>query len=237
MMKSLNCPNCGAALPAYAGGAEFVACEFCKTSFRASNAETPKPDFGALLFETDFSQKDFTGWNLLEAQRTERIAGNPPQLKVAFDPKGGFCDVLESSGLYDNVDIGLTFQFMEGKPGSIYGAIFTRYGAGGGYGFLLSPQGSYALGYHMQDSANKMIWKNLLTWTKHSALRAGLNEKNRLRVICNGDRLKIYLNGVLATSISDSSFEVGRLYVTFSPGKESNIVAAISDLQLREALS
>jgi hypothetical protein len=81
-----------------------------------------------------------------------------------------------------------------------------------------------------------MVWRDLMGWTTHTALRSGLNESNRLRVICDGDRLRMYLNGVLATSIRDERFEEGRLYVSFPPSKESHVVVAVSDLQLREVL-
>jgi hypothetical protein len=235
-MKSLNCPNCGATLPAHSGKMDVVTCEFCSTTFRTSNTYTPEPTMGNLLLSADFSKKPVPGWSFFNEEQLKPVNGNPPELRGSFEPKNGLCDMLGSSGLFDNVDMSVTIKFLEGKHEWIYGGVFTRYGADGGYGFLISAQSSYKLGYYEKGTDDKLAWKDLMSWTTHSALRPGLNEANRLRVISDGDRLKMYLNGVLATSIRDTRFEVGRLYVSVSPSKESNLVVAISDLQLREVL-
>lgn len=233
-MKSLNCPNCGATLPAHAGKMDVVTCEFCSTTFRISNTHTPEPTMGNLLLGADFSKKPVPGWSFFNEDLLKLVSGNPPELRGSFEPKDGLYDVLGSSGMFDNVDMSVTIKFLEGKYDWVYGGVFTRYGLNGGYGFLISGQSSYKFGYYEKGENDKMAWKDLMSWTSHSALRSGLDVANRLRVICVGDRLKLYLNGVLATSIRDSRFDVGRLYVSVSPSKESNLAVAISDLQLRE---
>ena len=235
-MKSLNCPNCGATLPAHASKMDVVTCEFCNTTFRTSKTHTPEPTMGNLILGADFSKKPIAGWGFFNEPQLKPVSGNPPELRASFEAKDGLYDVLGSSGLFDNVDISVTIKFLEGKHDWIYGGIFTRYGPDGGYGFFVSGQSSYKLGYYAKDKEDKLEWKDLMAWTTHNALRSGLNESNRLRVICDGDRLKVYLNGVLATSIRDTRFEVGKLYVSCYPSKESNIVVAISDLQLREVI-
>jgi hypothetical protein len=233
-MQSLNCPNCGASLPAYAGKADFVTCEFCGTTFRTSDTYTPEPSMGDLLLGADFSKKPIPGWGLFNESQLKFIPGNPPEMQLSFEPKVGLFDVIGSSGLFDNVDVGVTIKFLEGKHEWIYGGIITRYTAEGGYAFLVSAQSSYKFGYYAKGAEDKIVWTDLMPWTSHTALRSGLNQTNRLRVICNGDRLRVYLNGVLATATRDTRFEVGKIFVSFSPSKESNIVAAISDLQLRD---
>ncbi len=75
-----------------------------------------------------------------------------------------------------------------------------------------------------------------MTWANHTALRAGMNETNRLRVICDGERFRVYLNGVLATSFKDDHFKRGKLYLAVVPTEKSNLDIAFSDLQLREVL-
>ncbi len=189
---------------------------------------------GNLILGADFSKKPIAGWNLLSEVQTKFISGTPPQLQASFEFESDSPNVLGSSGFFDNLDLSITIKFLDGKVDWVYGGFYTRYSAEGGYGFLISAQSSYKVGYYSKGQDDKLVWKDLIGWTTHTALRSGLNEANRLRVICNGDRLKIYLNGVLASSIEDSRFAFGRLYVSFPPSKESNVVAAISDLQLRE---
>ncbi len=235
-MQSLNCPNCGASLPAHTSKLNVGVCEFCGTTFHTSNTYTPEPTMGNLFLGADFSKKPIPGWRLLNEAQLKLGSGTPPELHASFESRAGLCDVMGSSGLFDNVDVGVTIKFLEGKTDWIYGGIFARYGAEGGYGFLISAQSSYKFGYYSKAEDGTLVWKDLMSWISHTALRSGLHESNRLRVICNGDRLKIYLNGVLATSMRDTRFEVGNIYVSLAPSKESNIVAAISDLQLREVL-
>jgi len=73
-----------------------------------------------------------------------------------------------------------------------------------------------------------------LNWAKHTALRSGLGQSNRLRVVTNGKRIRIYLNGVLATSLQDERFEVGQVRLGVEPSEHSNVEVAFSDLQVRE---
>jgi len=67
-------------------------------------------------------------------------------------------------------------------------------------------------------------------------LRSGMNETNRLRVICQGEKFRVYLNGVLATSFKDSAFKRGKLYLAVVPTEKSNLDVTFTDLQLREVL-
>jgi hypothetical protein len=51
-----------------------------------------------------------------------------------------------------------------------------------------------------------------------------------------GDRIRVYINGVMATSLRDDRYPSGLARVVISPGKNSRIEAAFSALQLREAI-
>jgi hypothetical protein len=101
----------------------------------------------------------------------------------------------------------------------------------------ISPLGSYVIGYFTKDKNNEWVWGTLMDWTNHSAIRAGMHESNHLRVFCDGERFRVYLNVVLATSFKDSRFKMGKLYVVAEPnGENTNLGIAFSDLQLREVL-
>jgi hypothetical protein len=51
-----------------------------------------------------------------------------------------------------------------------------------------------------------------------------------------GDRVRVYINGVLATSLRDDRYSLGLVRVVVSPGNDSGIEAAFSALQLREVI-
>jgi uncharacterized protein YhfF len=60
---------------------------------------------------------------------------------------------------------------------------------------------------------------------------------SRLRVIMEGEKTHVCLNGVLATSLKDNRCKMGKLHVVAEPNGETNLSVAYSDLQVREVVS
>lgn len=235
-MKSLNCPNCGAALPAQAIKFDIATCEFCGTSFRISSTLTPQPDMGDLLLGADFSDKHMPGWEVLNADKLTFLNGDQPEMYGVFKPDATKSHyVLKSSGFLDDFDASVSIKFTHGTLDKTRAGFYLRFTDDGGFGFLISAQSSYTYGIFTKDSENKLVWQKILAWTSHTALKYGFNVSNRLRVICDRDRFRVYLNGVLATSFKDSRFQAGTFYLTVDPGADGlDGGFAFSDLQVRE---
>jgi hypothetical protein len=53
-------------------------------------------------------------------------------------------------------------------------------------------------------------------------------------VIFDGDRMRVYLNGTLATSLKDNRYKMGKLIVVVEPNGGTNLGIAFSNLQVRE---
>lgn len=235
-MNALNCPNCGAALPARAVKAsDLVTCEFCGTTFRIPKSLTPEPDMGDLMLGADFGDKNLPGWEVFNADKLTFHKGRPSELTGAYPPSVNTQYVLASSGLLDDFDAGINIKFTDGDREIIRAGFYPRYlHDAGGYAVFISAQRSYTLAHYVKNDKNELIWETLLPWTFHAALRDGLHETNRLRVICHGERFSIYLNGVVATSFKDMRYKRGRLYVAVAPTEKSSLGVVFSDLQLRE---
>jgi len=237
MFAQSNCPNCGATLPASAFSSEVVTCQYCNTTFRMSRTPTPEPDMGNLVLAADFNQDPIPGWGFPNKDKVELIKGAVPELRARFPPQGGLYYPLNSSGYFDNIDASVSIQFYEGNLDTIDAGLVLRYRKDvGSYCVLITPLGTYTLGMYQKGTSTDgaMDWKTIMTWTRHSAIRKGLNQVNRLRVIANGDRLRIYLNGVLATSIHDDHFDEGEVLLAIEGGEKSAIDVGFTDLQLRE---
>ncbi|MBK8619624.1 MAG: hypothetical protein IPN96_21565 [Anaerolineales bacterium] len=235
-MRALNCPNCGAALPARIIKMDVATCEFCGTSFRIAKSLTPEPDMGDLLLGADFGDKIMPGWEAMNEDRLSFHKGSTPELHCRFEPHPNSYYVLRSSGLLDNFDISVNIKLTEGEREWIRAGVYTRFSPEGGYGFLVSAQASYTFGYFAKDEKGELAFFKLMAWTTHTALRSGVNETNRLRVICNEENFRVYLNGVLAASFKDEKFKMGKLYLAAEPSEKSVIGVVFSDLQLREVL-
>ncbi len=236
-MKALNCPNCGAALSERAIKADFTVCEFCGTTFRMSKTQTPEPDMGDLLLGADFGSGTLPGWEVIHEGKLTFHKGSPSELRGDYGPRINSYYVLKSSGFLDDFDAGINIKFTDGDEKLITAGFYLRMTNDGGYGVYISPTGMYNIGYLILDEKkNEFNWKTLMDWTYHTAMQVGMNKSNRLRVICDGERFRVYINGVLATSFTDSRFKMGKLHVIVEPNGESNLSMALSDLQLREVV-
>lgn len=233
-MKPMNCPNCGAALPSHAARMEISTCEFCRTSFRAAKTLTPEADMGDLLLGADFRSAVMPGWEVVNPDRISFHDGSLPEMRGFFKAYTNSYYLLKSSGLWNDFDVSVNIKFTGGDKEYIRAGVFARFGSDGGYGFLVSAQGTYAFGAFEKDDKGELGYQKIMTWSYHTSLREGFDANNRLRVICNGEAFRVYLNGVAAASFSDKRFSVGKLYLAAEPGEKSDIGVAFSDLQLRE---
>lgn len=236
MLDALNCPNCGASLPLQVSDENLITCQYCNTTFRIPKTLTPEPEMVNLVLGADFGRKPIIGWGFPNGDQVRLMPGQPPELRAKISSSDTLYHALNSSGYFDNLDASVSIKFNDGNVEYIRAGLILRYQKGiGSYGVLASAQGTYMVGYYEKGADGSLDWKTMLDWTKHTALRPGLNQVNRLRVILNADRLRVYLNGVLSTSLSDRRYELGEVLLAAEPSEKSNIEVSFFDLQLREA--
>lgn len=234
-MDQFICPNCGAALPASAAEADVVTCQYCNVTFRIPHTFTPEPDMGNLVLGADFRSEPIAGWGFPNKDKVTLLNSTPPELRFKFKPESGVLYALNTSGYFDDIDVSVSIQFYEGITDYIDAGIMLRYRKDiGGYMVFISPLGTYTLAYY-EKGTDALVWKYILSWTKHTALKPGLNQINRLRFIADKDHLRVYLNGVLATSVHDTHHEEGMVQLAAEATDKSSIDVGFTDLQLREA--
>ncbi len=237
MLNALICPNCGGVLPPPAPGMAVVTCQFCGTTFSVAKSLTPEADMGNLLLGADFSRKPIEGWGFPNEDTVQLSGGSRPELRAKFPAGPTLYYALNSSGFFDDIDASVSFTFYSGNLQDLDAGLSVRYRKGiGSYTALVSPLGTYAVGYYHPGTGDGMDWTSILNWTKHSAIKQGLNQVNRLRVIISSDHLRVYLNGVLATSLHDGRFDEGEVLLCSEPGGHSEGEVGFSDLQLRDVV-
>lgn len=230
-MKALNCPNCGAALPAHSAKSEVAVCEFCGTSIRLPQTPSIEP-----LLEADGGS--LSGWDLLNEQHLTVSTTDPVELRGMFVPKAsGAYYLLRSTKLLSDFDIQTDIMFTGGAKEKVRAGLYLRFSDAGGYAFLISAQASHTYGYFEKQKDRSFLWQPMQPWTQSSALNIGFDRLNRLRVVCKGNSLQVYLNDMLADSFTDSRFTSGRAYVAVDPGEDENEKQggfAVSGIRLRE---
>lgn len=190
---------------------------------------------GDLLLGADFGKKTMPGWEAVNEDKLTFHKGHPAELRGKFPPQFNSYYMLKSSGFLDNFDVSATLRFLDGDKEWIRAGFFFRHTSEGGYGIMVSAQASYMFGYVEKDEKGELLFYKIMPWAYHTALRPGMNEFNRLRVICKDSNFRIYLNGVLATSFQDERFKMGKLYLAAEPSEKSSMELGFSDLQVREA--
>jgi hypothetical protein len=238
MLNQLTCPNCGAALPPELAKSDVVTCQYCHTTFRVPHTFTPEPDMGDLIIGADFRTQPIPGWTIPNDDSVSRVDNSSPEfrVKVKGDEFNHF--LLKSSGEFDDVDVGVTLNFYSGTADLIKGGLILRYREKvGGYIFYISPIGTYKLADYQPDKKGALVWNNMTDWQSNNLIHKGLNQTNRLRVIVMGNHFKIYINGVIVTTIHDDKFDEGQIIVGAEGSEKSSAEVGFSDLQVREVPS
>ena len=229
-LQEISCTNCGAAIPADAIADGVALCRYCGVNFRVPLSLTPEPALGDLLLGADFRDPDLHGWKTFNLDKWELRPGSPAELWARFPPSDKIHPILRTPGPIDDFDLSVSIRFVEGAHDYISAGFEMRSNDDGDYVIQISAQGTFRVGWH-----NKTEWGGeLVKWTDHPTLRRDMGVDNRLRVVMRADRLRVYLNGVLATSLHDARFSFGFARLVIAPGAQSPVVAAFADLQLRE---
>jgi hypothetical protein len=225
--QTINCPSCHAPIAGKLT-TSLATCKFCGTSFQTNVAQPVSVATGDILLSADFRSASIPGWSLHNQDKTSLKAG---ELWATFPASNLIYPVISTPGFYDDCDISATFRFVEGSYEHIYAGIETRWSDDGNYNFYISAQGTYRVAWH-----NKREWGGeLMGWTTHPALHKEMGVPNRLRIVQQGERIRVFINGVLATSLSDTKFKLGRIRIVIAPPTTaSGITVAYSDVQLRE---
>lgn len=230
-LEELTCANCGGAIAGEHIAGNIVSCRFCGTSFRVPTSMTPEPEMGDLILGADFRDETVPGWIISNPDKIEFKSDPGPELWATFAPDDMIFPVVRTSGPFDDFDIGVTIRFIKGKYDYVSAGLELRYGDEGDYVFRISAQGTYQVGWHQE----KEWGGTLLDWTSHPALKTEAGGANRLRVVLRGNQIRVYLNGVLATSLRDDRFSSGLIRMVISPARKGpKTVVAYSDLQMRE---
>jgi len=230
VIHELACANCGAAINPDAMRGDVAVCGYCGAAFRVAASLTPEPAMGDLLLGADFRDPSVPGWIISLPDQVEFRPGSPAEAWVALAASDLIHAVVRTPGPLDDFDAGVTVRFISGVHDQASAGLEVRSWDAGDYTVRISAQGTFSLGWHDQSA-----WGGyLVPWANHPALRGQWGDANRLRVVMRGERMRVYLNGVLAASLHDDRFASGRIRVVLAPGKGGDAVAAFSDVQVRE---
>jgi len=129
---------------------------------------------------------------------------------------------------WDNLVIIVEAQRTEGPVDNEYGVLVRYVDRGNFYFFGVSSDGMY----HVQMMRNDE-WNDLVEWTPSDAVRQ--NEgTNVLRVECQGQNMRFFVNDKLLTMVQDDNFPSGNVgFGASTPVEETGVVVHFDNLLVR----
>jgi 3-keto-disaccharide hydrolase len=230
---TVSCAHCGAPGVAVPGAAVSL-CRFC-------GRETHVQQGGAADQGAPIAIADFRGPNVVgfvydkrdpppDGERLACEGGTPPQLRVTMPEQKGTI-FLWLGGSFDDVDMRATYKFAPGVSADAALAFRFRVGADG--------EGGYEARV-WSDGVWKLSARDAGAWDTVSSGRVsqGFHPPggwNTLRAVAKGERLRVYLGGMLLVSVGDGRSKQGRFSLRAHAGGKP-LELWLASLEVREAV-
>lgn len=220
-VRNLRCPNCDAPLAIEPASGGLVTCKYCGDQVRLGG-------LGSLLLDADLADPSTPGWTRWMKDGIAWMPGPPPEMVASIPGDGQSYEILTSAGTFDDFEASTTMRLVSGDISS-HGGLKFRRRTEGLYQLAVNADGEVSL-YYLSPGTPA---RTFVGWgTKHTAVHTGYGERNLLRAVCTGDRIRAYVNGILVASIRDSASPFGCVGV-FGQSR-TPLSIAFSSLVVRE---
>lgn len=116
-----------------------------------------------------------------------------------------------------------------GPAESSYGVLFRMVDGHQFYRFEITGNGLYMIERHNDDGT----WTRLVPdWTPTSAIVQGMNQTNRLRVLAVGSSLTFYVNDILLTTVTDTTYPSGAIALDAGTFGGANMQVSFDNLAI-----
>lgn len=174
------------------------ACNLSSGGGGASPTATP----ANVLFQDDFSSSG-SGWEVGEYDGGDVGYKDGAYFVTSTQKEVMMWGVANRS--FDNVVIEVDAIQISAGPDSdnAYGVVCRTQSNGDGYYLRVSGDGYYGIA-----KAEGQEFSALVEWASSSAIKTG-NATNRIRAVCNGSTLELFVNGQKVATAEDSAFATG----------------------------
>lgn len=101
-----------------------------------------------------------------------------------------------------------------------------------GYLFGITCDGKYSLREWDATIGDKGQMTNHVYWTSNSAIQTGSNKTNTIGLMAVGDRLILYINGVLITEVKDATFTEGYFGLFVGARQTEDFTIAVDEVNI-----
>ena len=99
-----------------------------------------------------------------------------------------------------------------------------------GYLLGISCDGKYSLREWDATLGSKGTMTTHINWTAFDAIQAGSNKMNKIGIMAVGDRMIIYINGVMVNEVKDSTFDLGSFGLFVGARETTNFTISVDEV-------
>lgn len=99
-----------------------------------------------------------------------------------------------------------------------------------GYLLGVSCDGKYSLREWDATLGSKGTMTTHINWTASEAIQAGSNKLNKVGIMAVGDRMIIYINGVMVNEVKDSTFDLGSFGLFVGARETTNFTISVDEV-------
>jgi len=197
-----------------------------------------EPEQSDIIFQEDFADNS-NNWNVGSGENSESVIEDG-KLKVESQliPDIWNHTFFTPPVSEEDIDISVDTEFMYGAPeNSIYG-IACQYKDEQNYIWVvIRPIGTFSIQKQL-----KAEWTYLARWTPSGLIDQAIGATNNMRVACSEGHITLFINGILAadvvdTSLSGGSFRLSSASNLNNKDDTSPVSMGFSNLVVREALA
>jgi hypothetical protein len=157
---------------------------------------------GNILLQDDFNDPD-SGWEVEQFDSGSVGYANGKYFVISTESAAAMWGAAGRNYSDVVIEVEATQVRAPSNSNNDYGVMCRLKFTGEGYSFNISGDGFYSI-QKMVDNE----FSDLVEWTESSAIRKG-NATNNLRIVCDGTKLALSVNGELLAEVNDNSFTSG----------------------------
>lgn len=165
-------------------------------------------------------------WYLVDSTDVKFTVDDGKLVMTAINSTSGEQWGLSTHGPIDDFYMEATVTTGEACAGrDRYGLLVRAPDPNAGYVFGFACDGRYRI--YKWDGQN---YNALIEWTADANILAGPNKTNKIGILADGDTLKLYANGALLATLTDSSYSQGSFGMFVGSGGTSNFEASVEEI-------
>ncbi len=183
----------------------------------------------SVLLQEEFGPGVDNQW-LLEGDEAGRVALDGDRLLIQVDAP----EIVQFTTLQNKVFTDFTLEVdatrLAGPARSSYGVLFRLQDGQSFYHFTVLGDGHFQVELHQPGGETNSLTNG---WQETTALRSGVNETNRLKIVALGATLSFYANDMALISLADSSIAQGAIGLSAGTFGEAGVQVSFDNLVVR----